>query len=156
MDFATLIAQRQSCRSYDPRRTVSQEDLGKCLEAARMAPSACNAQPYHITVCQGESAKRTARATTGMGMNSFTKIKPPHIHLYKYIYEEENGFMNVPGIGKEYFSRGTLPLRKKRNSTKLETKQVSSYLAKCWRFLRAALQNMVSALLILSISYSGG
>jgi len=72
MDFATLIAQRQSCRSYDPRRTVSQEDLGKCLEAARMAPSACNAQPYHFTVASGDTAEKVGALTRSMGMNGFT------------------------------------------------------------------------------------
>ena len=61
MDFTTLIAQRQSCRSYDPQRTVSTEALQQCLEAARMAPSACNAQPYHFTVCTGENAKLAAK-----------------------------------------------------------------------------------------------
>ena len=45
MDFSQLITVRQSCRAYDPGRSVSREDLTACLEAARLAPSACNAQP---------------------------------------------------------------------------------------------------------------
>lgn len=72
MDFTTLIAQRQSCRSYDPRRTVSAEALQQCLEAARMAPSACNAQPYHFTVAGGETAEKVGALTRSMGMNGFT------------------------------------------------------------------------------------
>ena len=71
MDFFELINKRQSCRSYDARE-VEQEKLDKILEAARLAPSACNGQPYRITVCRGESAKQVAKATQGMGMNKFS------------------------------------------------------------------------------------
>lgn len=73
MDFEQLLRQRQSCRSYDPSRTVSEEDLRKCLEAARMAPSACNSQPYHFTVTGGETAEQVGALTRSMGMNAFTK-----------------------------------------------------------------------------------
>ncbi len=75
MDFFELINKRQSCRSYDERE-VEQEKLDKILEAARLAPSACNGQPYRITVCKGESAKRVAKETQGMGMNKFSSQAP--------------------------------------------------------------------------------
>ena len=75
MDFFELINKRQSCRSYDARE-VEQEKLDKILEAARLAPSACNGQPYRITVCRGESAKQVAKATQGMGMNKFSSQAP--------------------------------------------------------------------------------
>ncbi len=50
MDYLEIARTRQSCRSYDAARPVEEEKLLACLEAARLAPSACNAQPYHITV----------------------------------------------------------------------------------------------------------
>ena len=71
MDFLTIANHRQSCRSYDENRPVEQEKLDAILEAVRLAPSACNGQPYHLTVCQGDSAKEVAKATMGMGMNKF-------------------------------------------------------------------------------------
>lgn len=71
MNFLEIANARQSCRSYEEGRTVEQEKLDAILEAARLAPSACNGQPYHITVCRGESAKAVAKATQGMGMNKF-------------------------------------------------------------------------------------
>ena len=46
------------------------------LEAARLAPSACNGQPYHITLCRGEIARQVAKATMGMGMNKFAADAP--------------------------------------------------------------------------------
>ena len=76
MDFLSLAKQRQSCRSYNPEKMIDPEKLNAILEAGRLAPSACNGQPYHITVCQAEKAKAVARATTGMGMNAFAAQAP--------------------------------------------------------------------------------
>lgn len=49
MDFLEIARARQSCRSYDETRPVEQEKLDAVLEAARLAPSACNAPalPFH-------------------------------------------------------------------------------------------------------------
>ena len=71
MNFMEIANNRQSCRSYEADRPVETEKLTAILEAARLAPSACNGQPYHITVCRGETAKTVAKATQGMGMNKF-------------------------------------------------------------------------------------
>ena len=76
MDFMEIAKQRQSCRSYDPERPVEQEKLDAILEAARLAPSACNGQPYHFTVCTGQVAKQVAAATAGMGLNKFASQAP--------------------------------------------------------------------------------
>ena len=71
MNFMEIANARQSCRSYEEGRIVEQEKLDAILQAARLAPSACNGQPYHITVCRGETAQKVAKATQGMGMNKF-------------------------------------------------------------------------------------
>ncbi len=76
MNFTKIANTRQSCRSYDPARTVEEEKLAAILEAARLAPSACNGQPYHITVCTGDNAKAVASAVMGMGMNKFAADAP--------------------------------------------------------------------------------
>ena len=76
MDFLDIANARQSCRSYDPDREVEQEKLNAVLEAAQLAPSACNGQPYHITVCRGEAAQAAAAATMDMGMNKFAAQVP--------------------------------------------------------------------------------
>ena len=76
MSFLEIASKRQSCRSYDERREVETEKLEAVLEAARLAPSACNGQPYHITVCRGETAAAVAKATQGMGMNKFASQAP--------------------------------------------------------------------------------
>ena len=76
MNFTEIAQTRQSCRSYDAAREVEQEKLDAILESARLAPSACNAQPYHITVCRGDAAKAAAKAVQGMGMNKFATDCP--------------------------------------------------------------------------------
>ena len=76
MNFLEIAQARQSCRSYDPGREVEPEKIQAMLEAARLAPSACNGQPYHFTVCRGETAKAVAAATGGMGMNKFALQAP--------------------------------------------------------------------------------
>ena len=80
MNFMEIAQARQSCRSYDETRPVEQEKIDAILEAGRLAPSACNGQPYHFTVCRGEIAKAVAEATKGMGgMNKFAPQAPVQI-----------------------------------------------------------------------------
>ena len=76
MNFMEIAQTRQSCRAYDEVRFVEKEKLDAVLEAARLAPSACNGQPYHFTVCKGDAAKAVAKATQGLGMNKFAVQAP--------------------------------------------------------------------------------
>ena len=77
MNFTEIALVRQSCRSYDPSRAVEKEKIEAVLNAARLSPSACNGQPYHFTVCQGQIAKEAALLTRGLGgMNKFAVDAP--------------------------------------------------------------------------------
>lgn len=76
MNFTEIANERQSCRNYQADREVEGEKLDRILETARLAPSACNGQPYHITVCKGDAAHRVAKAVQGMGMNKFASDAP--------------------------------------------------------------------------------
>ncbi len=86
MNFTEIALRRQSCRSYDETRSVEEEQLQAVLEAVRLAPSACNGQPYHITVCRGEAAKAAAKACTSMGMNKFALQAPVVLVLSEQDY----------------------------------------------------------------------
>ena len=86
MNFMEIATARQSCRSYDPERPVEPEKLNAILEAARLAPSACNGQPYFLTVCTGETGKAVAAATMGMGMNKFAAQAPVMIVVSEMPY----------------------------------------------------------------------
>ena len=76
MNFTEIANLRQSCRKYDSSKDVEQEKVTAILEAARLSPSACNGQPYHFTVCRGETAQKVAKATMGMGLNKFATDAP--------------------------------------------------------------------------------
>ncbi len=60
MDVAKAIRDRRSVRSYE-NKDIPQEVLLKVLEAARLAPSANNRQPWKFVVVR-EAAKRKALA----------------------------------------------------------------------------------------------
>lgn len=102
MDFLQLVASRQSDRVYDKERSVEPEKLNRILEAARLAPSACNAQPWKfIVVTEPELAVKVGKATAGLGMNKFAKDAPVHI----LIVEESANITSLLGtkIKDKYF-----------------------------------------------------
>lgn len=86
MNFTEIVLARQSCRSYDESRAVEPEKLAAVLDAARLAPSACNGQPYHFTVCTGELAKEVAAATRGPAINKFATQAPVMIIISEEPY----------------------------------------------------------------------
>ncbi|NDW11381.1 NAD(P)H nitroreductase [Bacteroides sp. 214] len=78
--FLELVAARQSDRAYDKTRAIEPEKLERILEAGRLAPSACNAQPWKfIVITDTELAVKVGKATAGLGMNKFAKDAPVHI-----------------------------------------------------------------------------
>lgn len=56
-NLTDLIAHRVSCRAYKPD-LVPQEHIQQILEAARLAPSACNQQPWRFAVVQDSALRR--------------------------------------------------------------------------------------------------
>ena len=79
-DFLQLVASRQSDRAYDMSRAVEPEKLERILEAARLSPSACNAQPWRfVVITDPELSVKVGKATAGLGMNKFAKDAPVHI-----------------------------------------------------------------------------
>lgn len=78
MNFFELVSRRESCRAYSDK-PVSRDQLVRMIDTARMAPSACNSQPWHFTAVTGEYARKTAVCTQGLGMNGFTAGVPAFI-----------------------------------------------------------------------------
>ena len=86
MNFTEIAETRQSCRSYDLAKAVENEKIQRILEAARLSPSACNGQPYQLTLCKGEAAKKVAKATQKMGMNKLATDAPVLLVLSEMPY----------------------------------------------------------------------
>jgi len=78
MGFIDLVMKRRSVRSFLPT-PVDRATLDKYLEVARLAPSACNAQPWHFFICDRDPLRSelAERAFSGIySMNSFAKEAP--------------------------------------------------------------------------------
>lgn len=71
-EIEAVIQSRQSCRNFDPNRPIPREITLRCLEAARLAPSACNSQPWrYILVDEPERVRQVAECARDAGMNRF-------------------------------------------------------------------------------------
>ena len=103
MNFLEIANARQSCRAYDENRPVEEEKLNAILEAARLAPSACNGQPYKLTVCRGDTAKEVAKACMGLGMNKFAVQAPVVIVISEMPYVK-SAAMGAKVKGNDYRS----------------------------------------------------
>ena len=95
ISFLDLVKARQSDRAYLDK-PVEPEKINRILEAARLAPSACNAQPWKIiVVSDAEKRRLVAEATASkiLSMNHFTKQAPVQLVLV----EENANFTS--GVG---------------------------------------------------------
>jgi len=80
-----LIIARQSDRRYDDK-PVSDEKLNRIIEAGRMAPSACNAQPWKFVVITEKpliSKLAEAAAANVAGINTFVGQVPALIVIVR-------------------------------------------------------------------------
>ena len=64
MDFKELIQTRRSVRKFRAEE-VEEEDLREILEAARLAPSAINLQPWKFIVIKNDKKKRLIAQAAG-------------------------------------------------------------------------------------------
>lgn len=78
MTFLELVKSRRSVRRYSSE-PVPRAVMERCLEAARLAPSACNSQPWSFVVVDDPAAVAAiARRVFGgiYSMNSFVRDAP--------------------------------------------------------------------------------
>lgn len=62
MEYTDLIRTRESIRNYDPNRPVPKDILEKILDAGRLAPSACNYQPWKFLVISSPALLEEVKA----------------------------------------------------------------------------------------------
>ena len=73
MTFSEFAKTRESCRAYTGE-IVEKETLMRIAETARNSPSACNSQPWHMTVvCGEEKVKAVSECVQRLGLNKFTE-----------------------------------------------------------------------------------
>jgi len=99
MNFLELVKNRQSDRSFDVNKAVESEKLEYILQAAHLAPSACNAQPWKfIVVTDPELRAKTTDAIATTGMNPFASQAPVQIVI---VEENPNFTSRVGGLVKQ-------------------------------------------------------
>jgi nitroreductase len=74
MSFLELAQKRQSVRDYLSDRAVEREKIERCLEAARLAPSTSNSQPWSFVVVDDPQLRRAVAAATFSGLLSFNRF----------------------------------------------------------------------------------
>lgn len=73
MDFLKLVQNRQSVRRYSSS-PVEKEKINRCLEAARLAPSASNSQPWTFIVVDQPELKEELSSYTYDKVLTFNKF----------------------------------------------------------------------------------
>lgn len=84
-EILELITSRQSDRKFSDK-PVEKEKLDRIIEAGRMAPSACNAQPWKfIVVTDPDLVAKVAEAASAplLGMNTFVAQAPVQIVIVR-------------------------------------------------------------------------
>ncbi len=104
MEFLDLVKHRKSVRNFLDR-PVEREKIMMCLEAARLAPSASNSQPWKfIVVDDNETRKRLCDSAFGgiYAINSFCKTAPVIIVV---VSEKSKFLTRIGGIfrGTQYY-----------------------------------------------------
>lgn len=98
MEFSQLAELRQSDRKYTEEK-VRREDILKCIEAARLAPSACNSQPWKFVVVEEDGLrKQVAEALMGFGLNKFASQAPVIVAVVR---EEMNRMAKIGSALKD-------------------------------------------------------
>ena len=78
MSFLDLVQSRHSVRDY-AATPVSRDIIDRCLEAARLSPSACNSQPWKFIVIDDIAKKNEVARAAFSGiysMNKFAAVAP--------------------------------------------------------------------------------
>lgn len=99
-DFIELVKKRQSTRSYSAK-PVEKIKIERCLEAGRLAPSACNAQPWSFIMIDDQELKNKVADLTAdrlLPLNHFTKQAPVHIVI---VVEKANLTSNLGSALKD-------------------------------------------------------
>jgi nitroreductase len=99
MNFLELVKTRQSDRSFNASMGVEPEKLDYVLQAAHLAPSACNAQPWKfIVVTDPDLRAKTAAAIADTGMNPFAAQAPVQVII---VEENPNFTSRIGGVIKQ-------------------------------------------------------
>ncbi len=99
MDFLELVGRRYSVRRYSDR-VVPREVIGRCLEAARLAPSACNSQPWRFVVVDEPEKKQAVAEAALKGPSKFNHFAFDSPVLVCVVSERQKLVPKLAGVVK--------------------------------------------------------
>ncbi len=73
MTFQEILDRRQSVRKYQDK-PIEREKIEKLIEAVRIAPSACNSQPWKLIIVDNPELKDEVAKATFSAVVSFNKF----------------------------------------------------------------------------------
>lgn len=103
MEFNQLVQVRQSCRNFSGE-LVEKEKLEKIIDTVRLAPSACNSQPwfFHV-VTSPDLLKQIASATRVFGSNKHAEKAGAFIVLEEKLATLKEGVSKM--VGSQHFAQ---------------------------------------------------
>jgi len=100
LNFIELITKRQSVRKYSDK-AVEKEKVELCIEAARIAPSASNSQPWKFIVVDEPELKNKVAKATFSKLVSFNKFAPEAPVIIAIVLEKPRIITQVGGALKK-------------------------------------------------------
>ncbi len=97
MTFLELINKRSSVRKYTAK-PISREIIDRCLEATRLAPSACNAQPWYFIIVDDPVLKGKVSDAAFSGIYSMNSFAKTAFALVVVVREKSSRFAAVGGF----------------------------------------------------------
>jgi nitroreductase len=99
MEFSLLVKNRHSVRAYRPD-PVPRDQIEACLEAARLAPSACNAQPWSFVVVDDPALKERVASETLLAFTKMNRWAPQAPVIIAVVAERPNWSSQAGGVLK--------------------------------------------------------
>jgi nitroreductase len=99
LNFLELVKIRQSVRGYLDK-SVERDKIERCIEAARLAPSACNSQPWKFVVVDDTELKNKVASKTYSNLVSFNKFSDQAPVLVMLVSERPKPFARFGSLVK--------------------------------------------------------
>lgn len=111
MDLLEAIRERRSIRKFAEGETVKEEDIRTILEAARLAPSDANSQPWHFIVVRDSGMIKRIGGTVHRGIDrqmAFAENDETKEAWHRYRFSFTH-FENAPLLIAVLYQPTTLP-----------------------------------------------
>jgi len=100
MSFLELVNKRYSVRNYKST-PVEREKIDRCIKAARLAPSACNSQPWKFIVVDDPELKNELSIAAFKGVLDFNHFVFKAPVLVLIVSERQKSVAKIAGIVKK-------------------------------------------------------